>query len=206
MIYVISKSTSGPYNVRDIQCNANWCDCPYSDYALIPDNLVDGILATQGYCDITLNTAGTEVVSFTPRSIPTVEENRVCNAPAIESTEHPGCYYRYVNGNVEWINPPMYAHNEYRTSERWRGKVVYTKMFYPNTTLNGKQTADIDIPGLVDIVRNNCWVYNAPIIEAVDPVNSANFGTAFCFTGTKLYVWYGAEGHQIVLQVWYTKN
>lgn len=70
MIYVISKSTFGSYNVRDIQCNANWDCCPYSDYALIPDSLVDGILATQGYCDITLNSSGTEVVSFTARAIP----------------------------------------------------------------------------------------------------------------------------------------
>lgn len=74
MIYVISKSTCGSYNVRDIQCNANWDCCPYSDYALIPDNLVDGILATKGYCDITLNSDGTQVVSFNARTIPTVPE------------------------------------------------------------------------------------------------------------------------------------
>lgn len=74
MIYVISKATFGSYNVRDIQCNANWDCCPYSDYALIPDSMVEGILATKGYCDITLNSAGTEVASFTARTIPSVEE------------------------------------------------------------------------------------------------------------------------------------
>lgn len=72
MIYVISKSTCGEYGVRDIQCNANWTSCPYSDYARIPDELVEGILATQGYCDITLNDAGTAVESFTAREIPSV--------------------------------------------------------------------------------------------------------------------------------------
>ena len=74
MIYVISKSTFGSYNVRDIQCNANWDCCPYSDYALIPDNLVEGILATKGYCDITLDSAGTTVASFTARTIPSVQK------------------------------------------------------------------------------------------------------------------------------------
>lgn len=74
MIYVISKATFGSYNVRDIQCNANWDCCPYSDYALIPDSMVDGILATRGYCDITLNSDGTMVESFTARSIPSVRE------------------------------------------------------------------------------------------------------------------------------------
>ena len=74
MIYVISKSTFGSYNVRDIQCNANWDCCPYSDYALIPDSLVDGVLATKGYCDIVLTEDGGTVASFTAREIPSVPE------------------------------------------------------------------------------------------------------------------------------------
>ena len=74
MIYVISKSTFGEYGVRDIQCNANWCSCPYSDYALIPDGMVEGILATQGYCDIVLTEDGSEVAAFTAREIPSVPE------------------------------------------------------------------------------------------------------------------------------------
>lgn len=74
MIYVISKATFGSYNVRDIQCNANWCSCPYSDYALIPDGMVEGILATQGYCDIVLTEDGSEVAAFTAREIPSVPE------------------------------------------------------------------------------------------------------------------------------------
>jgi hypothetical protein len=74
MIYVISKATFGDYGVRDIQCNVNWDCCPYSEYALIPDSLVDGILATKGYCDITLNSEGTEVASFTARTIPNVPD------------------------------------------------------------------------------------------------------------------------------------
>jgi hypothetical protein len=45
----------------------------------------------------------------------------------IESTDSPGCYYRMVDGDVEWINPPMFTGVEYRTTERHDGKVVYTK-------------------------------------------------------------------------------
>lgn len=84
MIYVISKSTCGSYDVRDIQCNANWDCCPYSDYALIPDNLVDGILATQGYCDITLSDDGTAVTGFTARAIPDVPKE-CCGINAVLS-------------------------------------------------------------------------------------------------------------------------
>lgn len=84
MIYVISKATFGSYNVRDIQCNANWDCCPYSDYALIPDELVDGILATKGYCDIVLNEDDNQVASFTAREIPSVPEE-CCGANTVLS-------------------------------------------------------------------------------------------------------------------------
>lgn len=102
MIYVISKSTCGSYNVRDIQCNANWDCCPYSDYALIPDNLVDGILATKGYCDITLNSAGTEVVSFKARTIPSVQEE--CRAEDQAATTP-----KTVRGSSVAMNDSGYA-------------------------------------------------------------------------------------------------
>ena len=49
-------------------------------------------------------------------------------APAVESKEYPGCYYRIVDGVTEWINPPMVAGVEYRTTERKNGNVVYAKM------------------------------------------------------------------------------
>ena len=64
-----------------------------------------------------------------------------------ESTEYPGCYYRMVDGVVEWFNPPMQVGgidadgnpiNEYRTTERYLGKPVYAKLVYfgalPNAT------------------------------------------------------------------------
>jgi len=52
-------------------------------------------------------------------------------APAIESQEHLGCYYRIVNNETEWINPPMMTNVEYRTTERYSGEPVYIKkLFY----------------------------------------------------------------------------
>ena len=48
---------------------------------------------------------------------------------AIEDTTYAGCYYRMVDGEKEWINPPMSAGVEYRTTERYYGgDVVYTYM------------------------------------------------------------------------------
>lgn len=63
-------------------------------------------------------------------------------APAIADTTYPNCYYRMVDGSKEWINPPMRSGVEYRTTERWMGKPVYTKIIpfgtLPNATAMNK--------------------------------------------------------------------
>lgn len=56
---------------------------------------------------------------------------------AIESTDHPGCYYKYVNGEVEWINPPNEYGVEYRLTERWKGRPVFKEtIFVPSLPSN----------------------------------------------------------------------
>lgn len=50
-------------------------------------------------------------------------------APAIESKDYPGCFYRTVNDETEWINPPMVSGVEYRTAERINGNPVFTELF-----------------------------------------------------------------------------
>lgn len=47
-----------------------------------------------------------------------------------ESEDHPGCYCRTVGGETEWLNPPAVLGVEYRTAERHKGKVVYTKLLW----------------------------------------------------------------------------
>ena len=44
---------------------------------------------------------------------------------AIESETAPGCFYRMVDGEKEWLNPPMEHGVEYRTTERWNYQPVY---------------------------------------------------------------------------------
>ena len=72
-ICVISK-TLNKYGWRDLQSNSAWSSNPYGeDYAIVPDDMVESILKTLGYCDIELNEDGTEVVSFTALEIPVIE-------------------------------------------------------------------------------------------------------------------------------------
>lgn len=70
---VISKMTFGEYSVHDIQTNSSWIKNPYKeDYVVVPSNMVESIMETKGFCDITLNDEGTEVVSFVARDIPDI--------------------------------------------------------------------------------------------------------------------------------------
>ncbi len=72
---VISIATFGEYEVHSIQTNSGWSENPYDEgYAIVPDDMVQVIMATQGFCDIVLNDDNTEVVSFTAREIPVIEE------------------------------------------------------------------------------------------------------------------------------------
>ena len=71
-----------------------------------------------------------------------------------ESTDYPGCYYRLVNGVVEWLNPPMALGIEYRTTERYLGKPVYVKAIdfgaAPNSTLKAVSIGTANIEKNVD--------------------------------------------------------
>ena len=67
---------------RDIQTNSGWGENPYGeDYAIVPDDMVPGIMETKGFCDIVLNEDGTEVVEFTAREIPEIPTEEVTAEP-----------------------------------------------------------------------------------------------------------------------------
>lgn len=56
-----------------------------------------------------------------------------------QNSTYPDCRYRIAaDGETEWINPPMLLGTEYRTAERYQGKVVYAKLVnfgaLPNNT------------------------------------------------------------------------
>ena len=86
-----------------------------------------------------------EALGFTPLKADSSEDiiNVLGYTPAdaslyVEDTTYPGCYYRMVDGEREWLNPPMVTGTEYRTTKRYNGRVVYTKVVdggaLPNTS------------------------------------------------------------------------
>lgn len=82
---VISKATFGEYSVHDIQTNSAWGENPYGEeYAVVPDEMVQDIMETLGFCDIILNEDETDVVSFEAREIPTIEPPKETTEPTAD--------------------------------------------------------------------------------------------------------------------------
>lgn len=71
-----------------------------------------------------------KIVTVTNRVITLESEITTFKNLFIQSSQHPGCFYRIVNGDTEWINPPNMPGIEYLTTERWNGNRVYTKTLY----------------------------------------------------------------------------
>ena len=84
LVCVISLNTFGEYGIRDIQTNSSWTKNPYTDYVVVPEELIEGVLATEGFCDIELNKDRTEIVSFTPLPIPEIPMTVADDEPTLE--------------------------------------------------------------------------------------------------------------------------
>ena len=80
----------------------------------------------------------------------------------LESTDYSGCYYRTVDGVVEWLNPPMLINTEYRTTERRNGLPVYTQFKNLGKIVNGAY-GDISVTNLDAVVGYEAFWVNRPL-------------------------------------------
>lgn len=73
-------------------------------------------------------------------------------------------------GEWEYVNPPMIPGEEYRTTERWKGKAVYTKLIDITVTsedLEGEDSLSVPVASGVDaIVSTGCWVFDGITFSA----------------------------------------
>lgn len=92
--------------------------------------------------------------------------------PFTEDATYPGCFYRTVNDEIEWINPPMVVGEEYQTTKRCDGKTVYVKRMnfgaLPNNTVksvyafNGEWYRVVELKGMMVDSRNTWLVEPLP--------------------------------------------
>ena len=125
--------------------------------------------------------------------------------PAIESEAHPGCYYRTVDGVTEWINPPMAVGVEYRTTERYNGKSVYTKLLDCGTVANEKAVTHGAGSGLIRMAP----VCSGIISTSINSEYSGNWGWVVSAdqTAIRIHCEAGISGNaSLKVQIWYTKD
>ena len=113
-----------------------------------------------------------------------------------------------VNGTWEewgWKNPPMVAGTEYRTTERWQGKAVYTKMVSFGTLPNNANKTVAHGTGATKMLRVAGTFSN----ETITLPYHYNGSSADIFVNTThIYAVtnYNASGHSAYVQIWYTKD
>lgn len=106
----------------------------------------------------------------------------------------------------EWINPPVTAGYEYRTTERWNNRSVYTMLVDCGVTVAG--TKQIDNPTGGTPIR-----YAATSGGAVSPYRPGGVeSTVYLFEVSvdsqkiHLNVGTGEAGKNAYVQIWYVKN
>ena len=125
-------------------------------------------------------------------------------------TPHPtysDCRYITTEEGYEWFNPPMLPGNEYRTTERWNNKIVYTKLVdcgtmtnngtfdYTTETVNPVRFAGYvssgALPFLLDIALGSTWKM---WVDVQGATITAHVGSSYTNSAARIYV-----------QVWYVK-
>lgn len=135
--------------------------------------------------------------------------------PAIEDTSSSGCYYRMVDGEKEWLNPPIHIETEVRTTERFMDQPVYTKLLNLGEINTAENIFENNIGGI--LIRSEAVVHNtnggqrftAPVIEATnDGVKtllavSVSSDTIKCYNDLQSI--YSNAQFKLYVRVWYYK-
>jgi hypothetical protein len=131
--------------------------------------------------------------------------------------------YRIVDDIVEWYNPPMELDTEYRTTERWLGKPVYTKAVMQDVSSRGSSDEEKDTYYQIELPTSTpnfdkCIRYSGhttgwshitlPHFSSDDSGNTCHIALA-SMSDTMIYVQVHNKtfigGANLYIQVWYTK-
>lgn len=137
------------------------------------------------------------------------------------------CFYRQVfNADVgkvekEWLNPPMLIGTEYRTTERYRGKPVYTKLF-AEVFGSGKEVSFAVSDTYAKIIRHHAevgmyesannestyWNYSVPYKDEDEGIQLTSQALSSPYTSDVTVKQEGEHSMSAMtayVQVWYTK-
>jgi hypothetical protein len=115
---------------------------------------------------------------------------------------------RYLSDNKgewEWTNPPMQVGVEYRTTERWQGKAVYTMMVDCGAAANGKTTTPNIGTGTIFKYIGRTVGYALPMLHT--GLTSTYMMYLYCDNDSVTIMCGSAMvGKQTYCQIWYYKD
>lgn len=125
----------------------------------------------------------------------------------IQDSANAGCYYYKTSDNKkEWINPPMVTGQEYRTTERFDGKPVYTKLYNLGVVSTTEKTVSHGL-------GSNCFIikYIGSMDRMPLPINwASSYQASIAVSGdqikTTLSSTYAGQKRTIKAQLWYVKS
>lgn len=164
---VIRRRVSGKTGLSSAATNAAWLSpgypvtVTYDGASWVAENIMPNANDLYGRVPIESGgTGGGELI---------VAQKNLQIYPAIQSSDHPGHYSRTMGEESEWLNPPMVEGVEYRTTERFAGAPVYTKIVKgnaPEAGTKGKVTIAFGASGLL---RIECFNAMGTITPATAP-------------------------------------
>ena len=130
----------------------------------------------------------------------------------LHNYENPNCVLRRISkGSTyiewEWENPPMVLNTEYRTTERWQGKAVYTTLINCGAMPNNAQTITAHGKAMKTVLRcsGTAGTYVFPDSRTAGGTTSTD---ELCVSVSTVYITtnYDASANNAYVQVWYTKD
>lgn len=146
-----------------------------------------------------------------PHSVTAVQ---VMALPAIESEDHPGCFYRMVDSELEWINPPLVPGVEYRTIERYGENTVYALRIDAGAMAAGANVIALPFSYTVYPVRTQAilstagggWSISVPALESGSDGSAYHVASlTFATDAVKFFVINNYAGRKAYITIFYTK-
>lgn len=159
---------------------------------------------------VVLERADSPIVEGTPLNAETFNSLFLCQ----EGLETPGCYYHTVDGETEWLNPPMQLNTVYRTTKRFKGYPVYVvAVHFPSLAAAGKDVgADFSNGTISRILSMNTTYFitagNQTIFAATDPyITQDGLQAAASFTFYRLAItsFVDLQGYSAICVIEFTK-
>ena len=116
--------------------------------------------------------------------------------------------YNGVAEPWEWINPPMIAGTEYRTTERWNGKPVFTQLIDCGLSADKKTISYLNSEQISAVIRHAGRISGsvAPQANNNDWANAWSLQFLVSTTSAGLRCGTSLVGKQTYLQIWYVKG